>query len=282
MKRYKLRYLFEGIIVYAIYYFFKTIPIKKASIIAGKLVQKISFIFNRKKLMRKNIKLCLPNTTEGRVNDIISLTWYHFGSILGELPHWQGMKKSEFFKNIEIINPENIPQKKAILISGHIGNWELISRIAQEFSINLSLVYRPSNNPYANKLINGIRESYGVNLIAKGKAGVKQILNDIKEEKVVGMMVDQKYNEGIAIPFFGKKAMTTILPAKIALKHGIPIVMVRVIKVQHLKYKVEFMKPLDVDKNDEKESVMLKVNNILERWIKETPEQWFWFHNRWK
>lgn len=133
-------------------------------------------------MMEKNIQLCFPNIDTEHRKKLILDTWQHFGSIIGELPHWHKMPKEEFFDRVQIINPENILSSKALLISAHIGNWELISRLAKEHNLDLSLVYRPSNNPYANRLINKLRDSFDVSLIATGVPGVREIVRDLKKQ----------------------------------------------------------------------------------------------------
>ena len=187
-----------------------------------------------------------------------------------------------FLNKVKIINKKYLPTSRAIIISGHIGNWELIGKIAKAYGIKLNLVYRPSNNPYVNNLINKLRNENNINLIPKGVSGVKMILKALNKNEVVGIMVDQKMSDGINIKFFNKNAMTTALPANIALKYNIPIVAACIVKVEQVQYMAKFYKPIRVTTLDTKYTIMRKINKILERWIEKYPEQWFWFHNRWK
>ena len=278
----QIKYLVEAFLIYSFYFFFKALPIEVSAVIGGKVVRFFSCFLKENKTMEKNLKMCFPHTTHTERKKIILSTWQHFGSVIGELPHWHNMSRSEFFDKVKIVNSNNIPYQKALIISGHIGNWELISKVAKEYNIKLSLVYRPSNNPYANNLINKLRNSYSIPLIPKGVKGVKKILQELKNNRVIGMMVDQKMNDGISVPFFKKDAMTTALPATLALKYKTPIVMTRIIRIGNTKYTVEFCKLLKIMPTDTKFSIMKKINGILEKWITETPGQWFWFHNRWK
>ena len=278
----QIKYLLEAFLIYSFYFFFKAFRIETSSVIGGKVVKIFSCFLKENKVMERNLKMCFPNTTYSYRKKIILATWEHFGAVIGELPHWHSMNKSEFFDKVKIINQNNMPYSKALIISGHIGNWELISKVAKECNINLSLVYRPSNNPYVNNLINKLRSLYNISLIPKGTKGVKQILQALKDDRVVGMMVDQKMDDGINVPFFKKDAMTTALPATLALKYKIPIIMSKAIRTGHAKYIAEFCPPLKIALTDTKFSIMQRINNMLEKWIIEMPEQWFWFHNRWK
>jgi KDO2-lipid IV(A) lauroyltransferase len=278
----QIKYLAEAFIVYASYFFFKILPIEKSSVIGGGILQFFSSIAKENKVMEKNLKLCLTNSTYNYRKKIILLTWRHFGNIIGELPHWHQMPKKEFLDRVNIVNPQNIPRSKALLVSGHFGNWELISKCANLYDIPLSLVYRPSNNLYVNYLINKLRHYYGIPLIPKGAISVRKILKYLQKNKVVGMLADQKTDDGISVPFFKKNAMTTALPATLALKYNVPIVMVKMLKTGVAKYSIVFYEPLKITANDTKLSIMQKINAALEEWITEYPEQWFWFHNRWK
>jgi len=264
-----LKHLLEACLIYAFYFLFKGFRIEISSRIGGWLVKFFSYLLKENKVMDKNMRLCLPNLNTAQRKKLILATWQHFGSIIGELPHWHDMSREEFLDRVKIINPQNIPYSKALIVSGHIGNWELISKIAKEYNIDLSLVYRPSNNRYANHLINKIRGSYNISLIPKGVAGVKEVVEGLKNNKVIGLMVDQKMNDGISVPFFKKEAMTTALPATLALKYHIPIIMVKIIKTGHARYNAEFHDALQMTPKDTKLSIMKKVHTILEKWIKE-------------
>ena len=278
----RIQYLIEAFIVYFFYYIFRILKIELASKLAGNLVILLSKVLKENTVAKQNIKMCLPNTTSDCKKRIIKHTWKHFGSIIGELPHWNSMKTHEFFSRVSIINKKYMPKSKAIIVSGHIGNWELIGRIAKEYDIKLNLVYRPSNNPYMDKLINKLRKENNINLIPKGVPGIKMMLKALNNNEVIGIMIDQKMTDGVNVKFFNKNAMTTALPANIALKYNIPIISTYIVKVGEVKYKATFCKPLEINTSDTKHTIMRKINQTLENWIRQYPEQWFWFHNRWK
>ena len=278
----RIKYLIEAFFIYFFYFIFRSLPIESSSKVGATILGFISKFIKENNTAAQNMKMCLPHLTKNQRNKILFNTWEHFGSVIGEIPHWHKMSKKEFFERVAIKDKKNIPFSKAIIVSGHIGNWELISRIAKEYGIKLNLVYRPSNNPYANYLINKIRESYNIALIPKGSMGVKKIIKALNNNEIVGIMVDQKMDNGISIPFFDKHAMTTALPANIALKYKIPIIATSIIKTGASRYAASFHKPLKIHEDDTKYTITKRINLILEGWIRNHPEQWFWFHNRWK
>jgi KDO2-lipid IV(A) lauroyltransferase len=97
--------------------------------------------------------------------------------------------------------------------------------------------------------------------------------------------MDQKLNEGAAIPFFGHNAMTATAPVGIALRTGGSIVPVRCIRYPGSHFRIEVSPPLEIERTDDRKAdaikVLCQINGIIEDWIREYPAQWFWLHRRW-
>ncbi len=274
----KLKHLVEFLLVKLFINFFSLLNIETASLIGSKIARFFCLLLPENRVIKKNLELC----NIGYSDNLIPKIWEHFGEMIGEMPHWKKMSREEFFRRVKVVNHNKDFPKQGVLVSAHIGNWELISRIAYEYSVDLSLVHRPANNPYVNRLINDTRGYDNVSLIPKGIEGVRQILKDIKKNHLIGMLTDQKSAEGVESVFFNYIAMTTALPASLALKHNVPIYPIKMIRTHGVNYSVEIFKPLRINQDDSKESITQKINKIFETWIKKNPEQWFWFHNRWK
>ena len=98
-------------------------------------------------------------------------------------------------------------------------------------------------------------------------------------------MMDQKLNEGMPIPFFGHDAMTATGPVEITLRNGGPIVPARCIRLPDSHFRIEFFPPIEIestgDKKADVEATLRRINEIIEGWIRDHPEQWFWLHRRW-
>lgn len=277
----KIRYFLEGFVIYVFYYFFYLLNLELSSKIGGFVLGFVGNFVKENKTAMKNFTMCFPRVSLHDRKKVVKNTWKHFGSVIGEAPHWRNLSRIQFLQRIKIVNRDNIPYSQSILFSGHLGNWELITRIAEEYRIKLNLVYRPSNNPYVNHLINKIRKNSYVKLIPKGLLGIKKIITALNNNEVVAIMIDQRMDNGITVPFFNIDAMTISLPANIALKYKIRIVPLKIIRTEHFHYAATFYKPLIVTNNDTKYTIMRRLNLILEGWITKHPEQWLWFHNRW-
>jgi KDO2-lipid IV(A) lauroyltransferase len=122
-------------------------------------------------------------------------------------------------------------------------------------------------------------------MIPKGARGARRALELLKAGEHLGIMADQKLNDGIAIPFFGRDAMTAPAMAQFARRFDCPIVPVRVERLGGARFKVTHYPPRMVTRTDDKQvdirAFMVEINEMLEDWITERPEQWLWLHNRW-
>jgi Kdo2-lipid IVA lauroyltransferase/acyltransferase len=107
----------------------------------------------------------------------------------------------------------------------------------------------------------------------------------MQERRSIAMLVDQKMNDGIAVPFFGRDAMTAPALARLALRYGCAVVPVRVDRLEGARSRITAEPPLDLPKTGNMEAdtraIMTRVNQVLESWIRERPDHWFWLHRRW-
>lgn len=275
-----IRYILEAIGVKLIVFLFKLFSFKSASCLGGILFKVIGTKLKVSNVAKSNLERVLGLTPK-EATSIVKEVWENLGRNAGEFVHIHHMEDHQFNELLEIRGKENLKflEKGGFLFTAHIGNWEILPRFIHQNGFKMALVYRKANNQFVDKMIIEERIKFSEN-IPKGKIGVKSILNSLKEKKVVGMLVDQKMNEGIEVPFFGFPSMTAPALAKLALKIGVPIVPIRIIRKNNSQFIVEISKPLNL-KNKDIYSVMLEVNKTIESWVMEHPGQWFWLHKRW-
>ncbi len=122
-------------------------------------------------------------------------------------------------------------------------------------------------------------------LIPKGSAGARQMIASLGRGGHLGMLVDQKMNDGIEAGFFGHKAMTAPALAQLALKYDCPVLPARVERIDGARFRVIVEAPLALPRSGDRaadtRALTETVNRYLERWIAERPEQWLWLHRRW-
>ncbi len=148
--------------------------------------------------------------------------------------------------------------------------------------IKLATIYRPLNNYFLNPFMEYLRKKYICkNQIKKGINGVRDAINFIKKDFSIALMIDQRVSEGEKINFFNKPALTTTLPAQLALKYDLPIVPVFIEREGSI-FKLKFYNEIFPSNFTNKILLTKKLNEILERMIKKNPNEWIWTHDRWK
>ncbi|MFT5702895.1 MAG: KDO2-lipid IV(A) lauroyltransferase [Rickettsiales bacterium] len=286
-----IRYFLEVLIVKFGFFLFQTLGLKNSSNFASFLARFVGKKLKVNNLARSNITKSLPTLSTDKVEEVLNGMWDNLGRIIGEFIFVSKFSGAELVKYTTLdqeseINISDIKKnfKGGIIFSAHIGNWEIGPKTLIELGLNVKTVYRPLNNKIVDKMTSQIR---GVEMIPKSTKGNKQIIEEIKKGNYVVILADQKISDGSPIPFFGRPALTTTSIAKLALKYNVPLIPARSIREGHqFKFMVRVEKPLEVEKldntNDSVLALTIKINQKLEEWITQYPNQWFWVHNRWK
>ncbi len=292
MKKFfkKLQYIFEYVVFWNVQKILLVFGIDKAANICSFIARKVGPYLKVTDIARSNLVKIIPESQNHE--QIIDEVWDNFGRYIGEFPYIDKLSKAEIEKLIDIkgiehltkFNNENQP---FLAFAGHLGNWEMILKVLTKLYPKFGVVYRKANNPYFNQALLNSRNSENIQLIAKGPAGVKDLIKTIKDGYAIAMLVDQKMNDGIEVPFFGYPAMTSYAIAKFAVQFNYPIMPMQIIRIPKTSnFELIIHPPLEYTKTKNKEqdyyNIMLKINQILEGWIKQNPGQWFWFHNRWR
>ena len=120
------------------------------------------------------------------------------------------------------------------------------------------------------------------NQIKKGLNGVRNAIAYINNNFSIALMIDQRVSEGVRTNFFKKPALTTTLPAQLALKYKLSIIPVYIQRNSNNKFIIEFQNEIKPEDFKEKLKLTEKLNDVLEKMIIKNPNQWIWTHNRWK
>ena len=175
---------------------------------------------------------------------------------------------------------EKIRGKRALICTAHLANWEIIGKVLYNYDFIICGVYRAANNKLVDQLIYDLRNKVEITMIPKGRSGAKQIIAALQENKQVLMLVDQKMNDGIKVPFLGHDAMTAPAIATLALKYDCPIIPIQIIRKENSNFDIIIHPQIEyLEKTPE--SIMTQINQQIGEWVKAKPEQWFWLHKRW-
>ena len=283
----KIFYFFEGIFLFFLCLLIRAIPVNFSSRILGKIASFVGPKLAISKKAIRNIKIAMPEKNKEERKKIVKGMWENLGRVIGEYPHLQKLfikKKSKKImvrgkKNLLLAKKKNIP---AIFFSTHLANWELGPMTAYKNNIPVLSIFRKPNNPLVGWLLNFCRSN--VPMTPKGPEGAKQLILSLRKGISIGLVVDQRMNDGIKVPFFKRPAMTAPALAQLALKIKTFVIPVQVERIKETNFVVTFHNPLKINKNGKQKNIlriMSEINLLIEKWIRKRPEQWFWLHRRW-
>ena len=283
----KFFYLIEFILIKLFFFILIIIGYKNGSNLGDFIGRLFGPIFRSKKLIENNLEQS-GIVDKKNYNKIITKIYGNYGRILAEYPFLKAFRNSKLNKFIEIDGLENLnkikrEKRRAVFISGHFNNFELMALQIEKAGINLCAIYRPLNNVFLNKTMEEIRENFICkNQIKKGRSGTRQIIENIKKGNSVALMIDQRVREGIKINFFGKPASTTTIPAQLIKKYKCDLVPIYIERRKNNYFKMFVSEPIKIRDNKSIKEITEHLNKILEKMILKNVDQWIWTHDRWK
>ena len=267
----------------------RLLPLDAASAFGGWLGRTIGPRLGISKRARQNLAKTMPELSRLEIERIVRGMWDNLGRVVAEYPHLRDIRVFAPNRRVAPQGVEHVDQALAagrtiIFFSAHIANWEIGPLAAVEYGLSTALVYRPANNPLVDRIIERCRGAHRM-LIPKGGRAGREALTALRRGTHLLMLVDQKMNDGIPVPFFGRPAMTAPGLAALALRSNCAVLPTRVERVggAHFRLTVEAPLPLPEsgDRDGDAAALMAAVNQTVERWVRARPEQWFWLHRRW-
>jgi Kdo2-lipid IVA lauroyltransferase/acyltransferase len=286
-----LSYPFEALAAVAVLVFFRLLPTDAASAVGGWLGRVVGPRLPITRRAGRNLRRALPELDDAAAARTLRAMWDNFGRMLGEYPHNDAITRDAGRGGrVEIVGEEHIAAIRqsggpCLLFSGHFANFEIFAKSCAAAGMGYAQVYRAPNNPLVGRLLMRLRRLPPDAIMPKGAAGARKALAVLKQGGRVGMLTDQKMNDGIPVPFFGREAMTAPAVAQLALRFRCPVVPVRMERLGGCRFRMTFHAPLNLpdsgDRHADIAAMMAGINRILEGWIRERPGEWLWLHRRW-
>lgn len=251
----------------------------------GRLLFKVSKKHRERALA--NFQLAMPELSESKRLDLTQKVFEHFGRVTADFMLASKRSREELEEQISVEGIEHLDHaltqsKGVILITGHFGNWERMSALLSYRGYPLSVVARDTRNEAMNEMLRRAREHAGTKAIPRGNAA-KPMLQCLRNNELIGILPDQNSDE-IFIPFFGHPAGTVLGPGVLHERTGAPVLCCFCARVGVTKYRFWIEPPLIATGSYETkgEAMMRTIHGSLETAIRAYPEQWLWFHDRWR
>lgn len=283
----KLRYLLEALIVYILFSIFRVLSAEKASTLGGFIGRSIGPRLAMNRRVRRHLGIAFPKLGQHEVDKIVIGMWDNLGRVFAEYPHLRTLGHKAEIINADILKHHIEQKRPVIFIGAHIGNWEInAAALLNQYNQEVTLTYRPPNNPWVDTLIHKLRTFNGqIKAYPKSSAGGRKMMQTLKENGCLGILIDQKYNQGVLTDFFGAPAMTNPIFVQLAKKYNAAIIPVKCERVNKTHFRLvvhdEIRTKEENGRLKETDVIINECQKLLESWIEGKPEQWIWLHRRW-
>ncbi len=287
----RMRRASEAAVMRALLFLLRRLSVDRASAIGGAIGRTIGPRLGVTRHAEQNLRACFSHMNNAQIRTIICEMWDNIGRTAFEYAHLDKFRFYEKDSRVEVRGMEHIERvigagKGAIFVSGHFANWELLASGLVQRGLPVMTVYRAASNPLADEIITGLRHAMGTpHQAPKGPAGARMLLSWMGGRKYAAMLSDQKMNNGIEAPFFGRPAMCPPAAAQLARRFGCPIVFASIRRTGGAHFIIEVQEPFFVNESKDRAGDILaginELNRRLEAFIRAYPAQWLWLHRRW-
>lgn len=246
----------------------------------------------RRAVALKNLKIAFGDElTESARRRIVQAAFRHFGMFVVESMAFAYEPSDRLTRRLTVdpridaaIDRAMEARRGCIIVTAHLGCFELPGRHFAARGHRVIVVSRAARDEGTTKLMTALRERQGLQVVV-ARGAPKALFDGLRRNAIVGIVCDQN-SEDTRLPFFGHPAGTATGPARIARRTRSPIVVIVCPRDGHGRYRAEYVGEIDPTPSEDEEAdiarIMTEVNRLIETAVRKHPEQWLWFHDRWR
>ncbi len=249
------------------------------------------FAAKDRRITKENLKVIFPDKSDREISRIKINMFRNFAKYLVDFFRFSKLDTKYIKENIKVENIHYIDEalskgKGTIIVSAHLGNWELGGVVIALLGYSFWIVALPHKYRKVNDFFNFQRGNKGINVIPLGRAA-RQSLDILKENRVLALAGDRDFSEkGLVLDFFGRPTVFPQGPAALALKTGATIIPGFMVRNNDDSFTLRFEKPLNLTSTGNRDSDLIgltaQYKNIFEDYIRKYPDQWYAFRKFWK
>lgn len=272
----------------------KLFPAIGAIEFADKVARRIGPKTSRQGLMMRNLANAFPEKSPEELEIIAGDAWGSMGRLAAEYvfldklfdydPDKNGKGRVEV-SGVPIFLDLRDNPRPFIVFSAHTANFELLPVASAAFGLNITVLFRPPNNPYIADKVFNFRKARMGKLVPSHAGSSFALARQLDNGQPVGVLVDQKFNKGLPTKYFGQTVRTNPLLAKLVRQFDCEVYPARCIRLPNNRFRLEIEPALTIPKNSKGEvdvqATAQLLNDTVERWVREYPGQWLWYHDRW-
>jgi KDO2-lipid IV(A) lauroyltransferase len=265
---------------------------------SGRILRTIGPLLPEHRTARANLTAAFPEKSAAEIDAILQGTWDNLGRLGAEFAHldrlWEfDPEHPDKFTRIEVQRPTidrflhlRDDGQPALVFAAHLANWELPAICAATYGLDSAVLYRRPNIAALNRWIGETRASSMGSLIATSLDAPMRIAEALERGAHVGMLVDQYYDRGVPVTFFGRRTKANPLLARLAQHFDCPIHGTRMVRLPGNRFRAELTEAVtparDAAGRIDIAGTTQIIMSVIEGWIREHPEQWLWQHRRWR
>jgi len=274
--------------------FLKIFPADPAIRFADRFARYIGPKFWRHKLMMTNLRNAFPEKGEAELQEIAVASWGHMGRLAAEYvfldrlfdfdPEQAEPGRVEVSGTPIFLDLRDNP-RPFIVFTAHTGNFELLPVAGKAFGLEVMVLFRPPHNPYIADKVFSFRSARMGQLVPSHAGSSFSLARRLDAGGGVGVLVDQKFRKGLSTNFFGRPVKTNPLLAKLVRQFDADVYPARCIRLPNNRFRLEIEPRIELPR-DERGNLDIQgtsqvLNDKVESWVREYPEQWLWYHDRW-
>jgi KDO2-lipid IV(A) lauroyltransferase len=267
----------------------------RASDFCGTVARRIGPWLPAHRIGQANLRAAFPDKDTTWIEATLRDAWENLGRVAGEYVHmariWDYDPARPSAGRIQtddawLFDQLRLDGQPALCFAAHLANWELPAIAAAAHGLPSAVVYRMPNNKAVAREIIRIREPLMGHLIRGRAQAPLEMAAALDRGEHLGMLVDQHFSRGVDVTFFGRRCKANPSIARLARQFDCPVIGVRVIRLPDRRFRIAAEGPFTLPRDaagriDVAQSTQL-ITSVIEGWIREHPEQWLWFHRRWR
>lgn len=269
-------------------FIFGSLP-RSGALALGRGIGRLAWRLSRRDRRRSldHLALAFPELPERERLRIAREGFLYQGMNAAELLHLLSRDADEVLRHIEIQGWENVEAARAtgrpiLILTGHCGNWELIAVALRHGGLPPAAIARPLDDPRLQEMVVKLRSHLGTTTIARGtREAARQMLGVLRSGGAIAMLIDQDIKvDGVWVPFFGRPAFTPAGPAELVLRQDMRVIPSFIERRPDGGHLLRFLPILELP--DDVQEATARMTAEIEKQIRRRPEQWVWWHKRWR
>ncbi|ASY69231.1 Lipid A biosynthesis lauroyl acyltransferase [Sinorhizobium fredii CCBAU 83666] len=250
---------------------------------------------SRHKLTLTNLRNAFPDKSDAWIGEIALESWGNMGRLAAEYVFLDRLFDFDPYRpepgRVEV---SGIPlflelrdnPRPFIVFTAHSGNFEMLPVAGSAFGLDVTVLFRPPNNPYMAEKVFEFRKERMGNLVPSHAGSSFALARQLERGGAVGVLVDQKFRKGLKTKFFGQDVQTNPLLAKLVRQFNCEVYPARCVRLPGGRFRLELEPAVEIprraDGSVDVNATAQMLNDKVESWVREYPGQWLWYHDRWR